>query len=203
MPPMTQNLPRRGGPADRRQAQVLTLTALGLRRRRGITASVLADCPVQPAPPSLLRRPTLTPDAGRRSRAYPGVKMPKGGVFEKPPVSSIQIGIMGRQIFLFRFHSGFGTLPSGRRWPPMAEHAVHPPIRLVTHSDEPIRSLEAAAKVIRRHAGHHLDPNAENVMRQIKGVTTLEQAEAAGQAFRAWAAAEGLLLVPPEDGRRG
>jgi hypothetical protein len=32
----------------------------------------------------------------------------------------------------------------------MAEHAAHPPIHLVIHPDEPIRSLEAAAKVIRR-----------------------------------------------------
>jgi len=31
----------------------------------------------------------------------------------------------------------------------MAERAIHPP--MVTHLDEPIRSLEAAAKVIRRH----------------------------------------------------
>ena len=28
-----------------------------------------------------------------------------------------------------------------------------PPIHLVIHPDEPIRSLEAAAKVVRRHAG--------------------------------------------------
>src|SRR5919198_1675624 len=79
MPPMTQNLPRRGGPADRRQAQVLTLTALNLRRRRGITASVLADCPVQPATPFSSAAPhtALTPDAGRRTRAWSGVKMPK------------------------------------------------------------------------------------------------------------------------------
>ncbi|HEX2354778.1 MAG: hypothetical protein ACM30D_15130 [Hyphomicrobiales bacterium] len=84
----------------------------------------------------------------------------------------------------------------------MAEHAIHPPIHLVTHPDEPIRSLEAAAKVIRRHAGDHLDRDAENVLRQIKSAKTLEQAEAAGKAFRAWAEAEGLLLVPPEDGTR-
>jgi hypothetical protein len=72
----------------------------------------------------------------------------------------------------------------------MAEHAIHPPIHLVTHTDEPIRSLEAAAKVIRRQ------------LHQIKSAATLEGAEAAGNAFRAWAEAEGLLLVPPEDGRR-
>ena len=96
-----------------------------------------------------------------------------------------------------------GTFAYGRRWPPMPEHAIHPPIHLVTHSDEPIRSLEAAAKVIRRHAGDHLDHKAEDVLRQIKRATTLEQADAAGEAFRAWAEAQGLLLVPPEDGTPG
>jgi hypothetical protein len=84
----------------------------------------------------------------------------------------------------------------------MAEHAIHPPIHLVAHPDEPIRSLEAAAKVIRRHAGDHLDRNAESVLRQIKSAKTLEEADAAGKAFRVWAEAEGLLLVPPEDGTR-
>jgi hypothetical protein len=84
----------------------------------------------------------------------------------------------------------------------MAEHTIHPPIHLVMHPEEPIRSLEAAAKVIRRHAGEHLDRNAETLLRQIKSAKTLEQAEAAGKAFRAWAEAEGLLLVPPEDGTR-
>jgi len=86
--------------------------------------------------------------------------------------------------------------------PRMAEHAIHPPIHLVTHPDEPIRSLEAAAKVIRRHAGGQRDRRAEHVLHQIKSAGTLEEAEAAGNAFRAWAEAEGLLLVPPEHGRR-
>ena len=75
--------------------------------------------------------------------------------------------------------------------PRMAEHAIHPPIHLVTHTDEPIRSLEAAAKVIRRQAGDQRDRRAEHVLHQIKSAATLEEAEA-----------EGLLLVPPEDGRR-
>jgi hypothetical protein len=39
--------------------------------------------------------------------------------------------------------------------------------------------------VIRRHAGEHLDRNAETLLRQIKSAKTLEQAEAAGKAFRA------------------
>ena len=75
----------------------------------------------------------------------------------------------------------------------MPEHAIHPPIHLVTHPDEPIRSLEAAAKVIRP---------AIMSMHRIKRASTLQEDEAAGKAFRAWAEAQGLLLVPPEDGKR-
>lgn len=82
------------------------------------------------------------------------------------------------------------------------EHAIHPPIHLVTHPDEPIRSLEAAAKVIRRHGGDHSDRNAESLLRRIEQASTTEEADDAGQAFRAWAQAEGLLLVPPEDSER-
>ena len=79
----------------------------------------------------------------------------------------------------------------------MPEHAIHPPIHL-TYPDEPIRSLEAAAKVIRRHAGDHVDPNARELLHRIKRASTLQE----GKAFRAWAEAQGLLLVPPEDGKR-
>jgi hypothetical protein len=86
------------------------------------------------------------------------------------------------------------------RWRRMAEHAIHPPIHLVIHPDEPIRSLEAAAKVVRRHAGDHLDREAQGLLHRIESAATAEQADAAGKAFRAWAEAEGLLLIPPEDG---
>ncbi len=82
----------------------------------------------------------------------------------------------------------------------MAEHAIHPPIHLVMHPDEPIRSLEAAAKVVRRHAGEHPDRNAQVLLNRIEAASTSEQADDAGKAFRAWAQAHGLLLVPPENG---
>jgi hypothetical protein len=65
----------------------------------------------------------------------------------------------------------------------MPEHAIHPPIHLVTHPDEPIRSLEAAAKVIRRHAGDCPDRNAQDLLEQIKRASTLQEADAAGKAF--------------------
>jgi len=82
----------------------------------------------------------------------------------------------------------------------MAEHAIHPPIHLVMHPDEPIRSLEAAAKVVRRHAGEHPDRNEQGLLERIEAAATTEQADAAGKAFRVWAQARGLLLVPPENG---
>src|SRR5262249_12690020 len=60
------------------------------------------------------------------------------------------------------------------------------PIHLVIYYfDEPIRS-RAAVKVIRRYAGDRLDRNSEGLLRRIKGATTLEEAGAAGKAFRAW-----------------
>jgi hypothetical protein len=81
----------------------------------------------------------------------------------------------------------------------MAEFAIHPPVHLVIHPDEPIRSLEAAATVVRRHSGEHLDASTSNLLQRIERASTPEQADDAGRAFRAWAGARGLLLVPPED----
>ena len=66
----------------------------------------------------------------------------------------------------------------------MAERALHPPIHLVIHPDEPVRSLEAAAKVVRRHAASHPDRKAEDLLKRIETASTAAQAEAAGKAFR-------------------
>jgi len=81
----------------------------------------------------------------------------------------------------------------------MVALAIHPPVHLVLHPDEPVRSLEAAAKVVRRHAGETMDRTTEGVLRRLETAATPEQADEAGLAFRAWAEAHGLLLVPPED----
>ena len=54
---------------------------------------------------------------------------------------------------------------------------------------------------IHRHAGDHLDRNAQDLLQQIKRASTLQETDAVGTAFRAWAEAQGLLLVPPEDGK--
>jgi hypothetical protein len=52
---------------------------------------------------------------------------------------------------------------------------------------------------VRRHAGESMDRNTEGALRRLEAAATPEQAEEAGQAFRAWAEAHDLLLVPPED----
>ena len=56
----------------------------------------------------------------------------------------------------------------GGGWARMAEHAIHPLIHLVTHPDEAIRSLEAAAKVIHCHVGDHLDRNALDLLQHMR-----------------------------------
>src|SRR3954453_9314060 len=53
MPPATGDRRWRGGRADRRQIQVLVLTARYLRRRRGPTASVFGRMPLASDPPHL------------------------------------------------------------------------------------------------------------------------------------------------------
>src|SRR3954469_19748578 len=57
MPPATEDRRWRGGRADRRQIQVLVLTARYLRRRRGPTASVFGRMPLASDPPHLFRSP--------------------------------------------------------------------------------------------------------------------------------------------------
>ncbi len=79
----------------------------------------------------------------------------------------------------------------------MGELAIHPPVHVVTHPDEPIRSLEAAARFVERHGKG--DPAAAVLLNQLRAATTVDAADAAGMAFRAWAKTRGLLLVPPED----
>jgi hypothetical protein len=81
----------------------------------------------------------------------------------------------------------------------MAELAIHPPVHLVIHPDEPIRSLEAAAAVVRSYAGQHPDGRTSRLLHRIERASTPEEADEAGKAFRFWAEGLGLLLVPPED----
>jgi hypothetical protein len=81
----------------------------------------------------------------------------------------------------------------------MLDLAIHPPVHVLTHPDEPIRSVHAAAKFVRRHLEGGIDPSAEMLLNQLETAETSEEADTAGSAFREWAEQEGLLLVPPED----
>jgi hypothetical protein len=81
----------------------------------------------------------------------------------------------------------------------MAQFAFHPPVRLRTGPGIAIRSLQQAAQVVREHAQDHVSSRTRTLLTRIEGAMTLREAREAGNAFRAWAAAEGLTLVPPED----
>jgi hypothetical protein len=77
--------------------------------------------------------------------------------------------------------------------------AFHPPVHLVIHPDEPIRSVDDAVKVIERHARDPKSPRAQAVMLKLTRAGSSEEIEAAANVFREWAKSEGLLLIPPEE----
>jgi hypothetical protein len=81
----------------------------------------------------------------------------------------------------------------------MAELAIHPPVHVSTHPDEPIRTLVAAEKFVLRHAGDSNESEVALLLAELRGASTLEHADRAGTAFRRWAEGRGLLLLPPED----
>jgi hypothetical protein len=102
----------------------------------------------------------VMPDKGRRSCLYQIQRVRKRGNFEKSPVSSTDFGIMRRRDFsrksgIYRSSSIPTAIWNFYARVPVAAHGgarCSSPIRLVIHPDEPIRSLEAAAKVIRRRS---------------------------------------------------
>jgi hypothetical protein len=77
--------------------------------------------------------------------------------------------------------------------------AFHPPVHLVIHPDEPIRSVDDAVKVIERHARDPQSAQAQAAMLKLTRAGSAEELEAAANIFREWAKSEGLLLIPPED----
>jgi hypothetical protein len=77
----------------------------------------------------------------------------------------------------------------------MATFAIHPPVHLNQHPDEPIRSVEAAIAFVERHLAQH---GSAGVLEKLAGATNPAAAERAGQSFRDWAEREGHLMVPPE-----
>jgi hypothetical protein len=76
--------------------------------------------------------------------------------------------------------------------------AIHPPVHLTIHPDEPIRTVDDAVKIVERH-GDLRDPIATALVLELTRARTQDQVEAAGNVFRDWARDKGLLLVPPED----
>jgi hypothetical protein len=86
----------------------------------------------------------------------------------------------------------------------MPDRAIDPPVRVLTEPEEPIASLGAAAKYVRRQLEGRIDPSAEMLVKQLETAETIEEADSAGGAFRDWAEQEGVLVVPPEeDAARG
>jgi hypothetical protein len=77
--------------------------------------------------------------------------------------------------------------------------AIHPPVHLVIHPDEPIRTVDDAIKVVERHAPDRSAADVQELLRQLARASTSEAVEAAGRRFREWAQRTGLLLMPPED----
>jgi hypothetical protein len=84
----------------------------------------------------------------------------------------------------------------------MTKPAIDPPVLLATQPNQPIRTLDEAADVVRLYARDHRNVRAEALLHRIEGAVTKEEMETAANGFRAWAEAEGLLLLPP-DGRVG
>lgn len=58
----------------------------------------------------------------------------------------------------------------------MPDLAIHPPIHVTTHPDEPIRSVSAAAKFVRRHAGEQPDPPTLELLAVLEGASSAEAA---------------------------
>ncbi len=81
----------------------------------------------------------------------------------------------------------------------MPETALPSVVHLKAHADEPIRTLEAAAKYVRRHAFEGDQATVNALLRDLEYARRPHEIARATQAFRRWAAKQGLLLVPPED----
>jgi hypothetical protein len=81
----------------------------------------------------------------------------------------------------------------------MPDLAIHPPIHVSTHPDEPIRSLSAAAKFVRRHVAAHSqqDPATIELLARLDGASDEKAADAAGRAFAEWARQHNFLLAMP------
>jgi hypothetical protein len=83
----------------------------------------------------------------------------------------------------------------------MASLAIHPPVHLTLHPDEPIRTVDDALKVVLRHARDPENRQTQRLITALNHASSQEQADRVAVLFRNWARDEDLLLVPPEDRR--
>jgi len=75
-----------------------------------------------------------------------------------------------------------GTSARGHRRPRKAQGAIHP--RFTSSSIPTSRSVRSRRpRKSSRHVGDHLDRKTEELLRRIKGATTLEEIDAPGKAF--------------------
>ncbi len=79
----------------------------------------------------------------------------------------------------------------------MPDFAIHPPVHVTTHPDEPIRSVSAAIKFVRRHDEDRQDPQTIELLARLEGVSNADAADGAGWAFAEWAGERHLLLAVP------
>jgi len=70
----------------------------------------------------------------------------------------------------------------------MTDFVIDPPIRILGRRGGFVRSTEQAAAFMREHMLQHMDSRATEVLRRLEDVRSAEEAQEAGQAFRAWIA---------------
>jgi hypothetical protein len=70
----------------------------------------------------------------------------------------------------------------------MTDFAIDPPVRILGRRGGFVRSTEQAATFMREHMLQHMDSPATEVLRRLEDVRSVEEAQQAAQAFRAWIA---------------
>jgi len=131
--------------------------------------------------------------AGLRPRARPSLPLPSTFDYRPPTDPWIDIVHEDARLIVCNKPSGLLTVPG--KDPSLADCLeARVQARYPQHP---------AAKVVHRHAGDHPDRRTEDLIHRLESASTPEQADAAGNAFRDWAAEHHLLLVPPEDDAPG
>ncbi len=74
----------------------------------------------------------------------------------------------------------------------MAEYVFNPPLRLA--GGVVVRTLDDAAEFARKYNGAKWVVRRDGVLHSLQGASGEERERDAGNAFRAWAEAEGVLV---------